>query len=383
VRTALLVLVLLLGASATAHAYPQWQFSSGTTRCASCHFSPVGGGLLSAYGRDEAGEELSTFHGDGTFLHGVGNVLPSWLALGGDLRGAFVANDVGDPGGPAVAVFPMQAELAARIGLPAGFSLSGVLGLRGQVRKPDEIVPDENYQPVTDSTLISREHYLMWRPAQTGIYARVGRFYAPFGLRLPEHIFYVRRDLGFNLMEESYNLSVGYFGAASELHVTAFAPDFVRHLGGTEWGGAAYYERHIFAATGMVGGQARVAVGDGVKRYIGGVVAKQYVEPLKTIFLAEANLVRSDFDAMDVGSTWSMVGLVGASLLPVRGTMVSIYGERSHSDLRVANAAWNAADLELTWFPYAHIEVQLLGRLQFPAGGDVARTLLAQVHYFL
>jgi hypothetical protein len=184
-------------------------------------------------------------------------------------------------------------------------------------------------------------------------------------------------------LEESYNLSVGYFGAASELHVTAFAPDFVRHLGGTEWGGAAYYERHILGDTGMIGGQARVAVGDGVNRYIGGVVAKQYVEPLRTIFLAEANLVLSDFSAMDVGSTWSMVSLVGASLLPVRGTMVSVYGERSHSDLRVANAAWNAADLELTWFPYAHFEVQVLGRLQFPAGGDVARTLLAQLHYFL
>ena len=34
---------------------------------------------------------------------------------------------------------------------------------------------------------ISREHYLMYRPEAMGIYARVGRFFAPFGLRLAEH----------------------------------------------------------------------------------------------------------------------------------------------------------------------------------------------------
>ena len=61
-RVALLVgavLGLLALAAGTAAAYPQLQFTTGATRCGECHVSPDGGGLLTDYGRDEAGETLS------------------------------------------------------------------------------------------------------------------------------------------------------------------------------------------------------------------------------------------------------------------------------------------------------------------------------------
>src|SRR5262249_55028109 len=154
---------------------------------------------------------------------------PDWLVLGGDLRGAFLLNDVQDPGGPTYAVFPMQAEMAASIALPDDLSLAGRVGLRGQGRKQDAMVPEQNYQPSTDSQLISSEHFVMWQPRWLSGYLKLGRFYAPFGLRLPEHIFYVRRDLGFDTMEESYNLTAGYTAERWELHATAFAPDLLRH----------------------------------------------------------------------------------------------------------------------------------------------------------
>src|SRR4029453_2911043 len=73
-----------------AQAYPMWQLSTGAARCNQCHYAPGGGGLLTSYGRDAVGEDLSTFGGDGAFLHGA-VTLPGWLAIGGDLRGAFVA----------------------------------------------------------------------------------------------------------------------------------------------------------------------------------------------------------------------------------------------------------------------------------------------------
>ncbi|MBC8132926.1 MAG: hypothetical protein H7X95_08085, partial [Deltaproteobacteria bacterium] len=83
---------------AAVQAYPQWQFTSGAIRCNQCHYSPAGGGLLTSYGRDAAGEDLSTFGGNGGLLHGLPRI-PSWLALGGDLRGALLARDVQDPNG--------------------------------------------------------------------------------------------------------------------------------------------------------------------------------------------------------------------------------------------------------------------------------------------
>src|SRR6266404_1505496 len=76
-----------------AAAYPQFQFSSGTARCAQCHFSPSGGGLLTSWGRDESGDSIS-MAGSGAFMHGAAT-LPEPLALGGDFRLVALMNDTG------------------------------------------------------------------------------------------------------------------------------------------------------------------------------------------------------------------------------------------------------------------------------------------------
>jgi len=352
-----LAVVLL---SADAHGYPQWQFSTGNTRCSNCHLSPTGGGLLSDDGREQAGEQLSSFGGDGALLHGAAGHAPDWLVLGGDMRGAFLVNDVQDPRGPSYAVFPMQAELAASVALPGGFSLAGRAGLRGQVRRPDAMIPDQNYQPITDSQLISSEHFVMWQPSSISAYIKLGRFYAPFGLRLPEHIFYVRRDLGFNLMEESYNLSAGYVAERWDLHVTAFAPDVLRHMGGTEWGGAVSFEHQILDDSAALGAQTKLASGVGVTRWITGGTAKAYVEALRTLWFGEADLIYNAFPA-GVGSTVQAVAIAGGSWFPERGAVVSIYAEHEQTDVRVRNARWEAGSVELSWFPYAHVELQATG----------------------
>ena len=365
----------------TAAAYPQWQLSSGSARCNECHYAPGGGGLITTYGRDAIGSELSTFEGNGALLHGKVSP-PSWLAVGADLRGAFVANGVQDPDGAAVAAFPMQADAAVRVAVPRGFSATASIGYLGQIRDNDATVPDDSFQPAGGSRFISREHYLSWQPASVGPYVRAGRFYAPFGLRFLEHVFYTRRDLGFDHLKETYNLSGGWTYPAWELHLTAFAPDFVRHMGSDEKGFAAYTERRFFGDTLAVGGQARLADGPGVTRYIYGAVGKYYLQPLRTLFLAEFDVAHLDVDGGALGVRTQMIGLGGLAVLPVRGLIVTLLGERNQVDIAVRDAAWTAADLLVNWFPYPHFEAQVMGRLQFPAGGAAAKTLFAQLHYF-
>jgi hypothetical protein len=365
----------------TAAAYPQWQLSTGTTRCNECHYAPGGGGLITTYGRDAIGSELSTFEGDGALLHGKVSV-PSWLAVGGDLRGAFVANGVQDPDGATAAAFPMQADAYARVAVPRGFSLSASLGYLGQVRDPELVVPTDSYQPSTASRLMSREHYLTWQPAAIGPYLRAGRFFAPFGLRFLEHVLYVRRDLGFDHLKETYNVSGGWTFPAWELHITAFAPDFVRRMGSDEKGLAVYHERRLLEDRLALGAQGRIADAPGVTRYIWGGVAKFYWQPLRTLFLAELDAVHLAFDGNAVGVRTQVIGLAGLAVLPVRGVIVTFLGERNQIDVKVRDAAWNAVNLLLNWFPYPHIEAQIMGRLQFPAGGQAAKALLAQLHYF-
>jgi hypothetical protein len=376
-------LVTVALAAPEAHAYPQWQLSTGAARCNQCHYAPAGSGLINAYGRDANGDELSTFQGNGAFLHGLVS-LPDFLAIGADLRGALVTQDVQDPiHGSQVHVFPMQADLEAHAALPLGFSLYGTLGARGRTRTSGDWVPTQNYQPISTSLLISREHWAMWQPEAQGPYVRVGRFFAPFGLRLAEHITYIRRDLGFNQLEESYNLSAGYIFSAWELHLTLFAPDFIRHIGSDEKGVTTYYEHRLLDDTIALGGQMRFAASDGLTRFILGAVAKAWVAPVKTLFFGEVDSVQLMFDSPIVGTREQIVAALGATVMPIRGIMFTALGERNQLDLEVRDSAWTAGSLLLNWFPYPHCEVQVMGRFELPGGGDVAKTFLAQIHYWL
>lgn len=372
---------VLLLSEGSASAYPQFQLSSGAARCNQCHYAPAGGGLLNSYGRDAVGDQLSTFGGNGAFAHGAVG-LPTWLALGADLRGAFVDNDVQDPAAPTVAVFPMQADLSTRIALPKGFSVSAIGGLRGQVRDPDLLVPIQNFQPVSTSELISREHYAMWEPEATGPYLRIGRFYAPYGLRMAEHILYINRDLGFDELQETYNVSGGIILPEAELHLTLFAPDFVRHIGSDEKGFAAYLETRLHDDTGAVAGQMRVAVAPGITKVMTGAVGKVYLERLRTQVFGEVDLVNQIFTDLDEVTRTQIVGAAGFAVFPTTGVMVTLLGERNQVDVQVQDA-WTAATGLINWFPYAHFELQLMGRLQFPTGGSAAQTLFFQIHYFL
>ena len=372
---------LIAATEGSARAYPQWQLTSGSVRCNECHYNPGGGGLINSYGRDAVGDQLSTFDGDGNLLHGKVTP-PRWLALGADLRGAFVANGVQDPNGATVAAFPMQADVGARVAIPRGISFMATVGLRGITRDPDVDVTGQELQPGSASRFISREHYAMWQPEAQGRYVRMGRFFAPYGLRFAEHVLYIRRDLGFDQLEETYNLSAGYTYQKWELHVTAFAPDFVRRIGSDEKGFAGMYERRLLDDRLALAGQARIADGPGATRFMWGGVGKLNVERLRTLFLAEVDVVHIRFDDPVVGWTMQVVGAAGVAVLPARGVVATLLAERNQIDVNVRGAAWTAATALVNWFPYPHFELQVMGRLQFPAGLPAAKTLFAQAHYF-
>ena len=62
---------------------------------------------------------------------------------------------------------------------------------------------------------------------------------------------------------------------------------------------------------------------------------------------------------------------------------MTILGERRQTDLRVSDTATNGGAFLVNWFPYAHVELEMMARLQAPSGGDTAKTLLLQLHYIL
>ncbi len=383
----LLFLLLSFAGARDAQAYPQFQFSSGTNRCSQCHQSPGGGGLLTSWGRDESGDTIS-LGGDGAFLHGL-VPLPSWLALGGDFRFAVLNNDVGSPDGSETAAFPMQGDLYARVAFGEAWSLNVIGGARGIVR-PDDTSPIGRLGTTLDR-FMSREHYVMWRPSATGPYARVGRFFAPYGLRFAEHVYYVRRYTGFNLYEETYNASGGYVADDWEAHATVFAPvptglpDGLRAIGPREFGATGYGELRL-AKIAAVAGQFRVGVGAAESQYQAGVVGKLWVEKGKLLLLGEADLIHKTFLGTSHADN-QLVSYTGVNLFPVRSLMLGIAYERFQEDLNVSYTGRNAYDFQLNFFPWAHCEVVFLGRYQLTGGGSLdggtARLAMLQLHYYL
>jgi hypothetical protein len=376
-RVVLPALLLVCAAPSLVQAYPQWQFSSGTSRCSQCHFSPVGGGLINDYGRTAAGDDLSTFKGSGEFLHGAIE-LPKWLALGADFRGAILRHDNGQPSRTEQHVFPMQADGYLRLLLGEGVSVSVTGGIRGQARADLGPFGADNALPASNSKLESREHYLMWRPSAQGPYVRAGRFFAPFGLRLAEHTTYIRRDVGNNLLQETYGLSAGILDKEWELHVTAFIPDFLRDFGSKEKGAAAMFEQRFEDAYAL-GVQARVGATDDATRFGGGAYGKAWVPSINTLFMAEADL----FHWQKGSGSNQLIGYAGPWIFPLKGVWLGAYGEVNQTDIKVKDTATTAINGQLNWFPYPHFEVIIQGRIQSPQGQGSTQTLLLQGHYFL
>ncbi len=386
--TGLIAAVVLLAGARQAAAYPQFQFSSGTNRCGQCHFAPSGGGLLTSWGRDESADTIS-LGGDGAFLHGLVSP-PAWLGIGGDFRLAALTNDVGSPTGPESAVFPMQADIYVRAAFTESLSLNVTGGIRGIERPSDGSIGGRLGAAADD--LMSREHYLMWRPSATGPYARVGRFFAPYGLRFVEHIYYVRRYTGFNLYEETYSASGGYVADEWELHLTGFAPvpttlpSPLRSIGPSESGAAGYGEVRL-AKMSALAGQFRVGIGSLESRYQVGAIGKLWVEKAKLLVLGEGDFIRQQFKTTPGYTQNQFVSYLGLNFYPIRGLMGAVAYERFQENLSVSTTARNAYDLQLNFFPWAHCEAVLLGRYQLTGSGatdgGTATLLMLQLHYYL
>ncbi|HEY6475452.1 MAG TPA: hypothetical protein VI456_02660 [Polyangia bacterium] len=386
-------LLLLVGLGGRAQAYPQFQFASGTTRCSQCHYSPDGGGLITSWGRDESGDTIS-LGGDGAFLHGLWEP-PSWLALGADIRVvAPLVNASGGPESPTLSVFPMQSDAYARFAFGDQVSLYLEGGIRGDVGY------DETFSNRIDSAtarLISNDHYLMWRPSATGPYVRAGKFFATYGLRFVEHVFFVQRYTGFDIYNETYNLAGGYVAENWELHLTLFAPppesfpDALQSVAPSSErlsGFAAYGEKR-FNSMAMLGLQARLGTSSEASSYQGGAVGKLWLEPAKLLVLGEADFIRK---TVSVGSGSSgqnqFVSYLGATFFPTRGLMAGVAYERFQEDLSVSGTGRNALDAEVNFFPWAHFELVGFARYQFFGPGAAndeatASLFMLQLHYYL
>lgn len=366
-------IVLALALPGRAHAYPQFQTALGSDRCTACHFSPAGGGLLNDFGRDEAGGTLSG-RGDGRLFHGAFDP-PEWFRLGGDFRSALLAKQLSGRD-PSYFVFPMQADVYTR--LAAGpISLNITVGLNGAARERTEGAGPLTY-------LVSRQHYLQYENADGEVTVRAGRFFPVFGVRSQDHTAYPRRYLDQSTLEEPYALEVGAHGGNWDAVVAGFVgnPVPLTGSGAKATGGTAYAERR-FDAT-VVAANARFAMTSDDRRVLLGAIGKHWLEGPGLMLIGELDLQRQSFTGL--GTTrLQLLGSAQVTKLLMPGYMIGATIQRWDPDISLGGASRNALQLDVQWFPYAHLEVHLLTRLE--ATGDEAthpdRLALLQLHYYL
>jgi hypothetical protein len=365
-RLLALAAAAVLATARPAEAYPQFQLSQGADTCRQCHFSPGGGGLLNAYGRDEAGSTLSTWDGSGGFAHGAWDP-PEAFQLGADLR--FLGGYRRDAAVAEPIYFPMQLEVYLRpqVG-PVSLYVAG--GLR----------------PARSGfSVASREHFLLYEPEEATWYVRAGRFYPVFGIRSQDHTAYPRRHLQMYLYEEPYGVAWGRFGADSELHLSAFTVS-PPALGTNQSSGvAAYWERRDAGGTAAYALQTRLSASATDRRGWLGALYKRWLPGPRLMLLAEADAGVQAFADTDQGPRLQALGSLGATYFAARGLLVGGTLQAFDPDLRLRASGRHAAQVDVQWLPIPHLELHLLvrGEVVGLALDEPGLLIAAQLHYYL
>jgi len=198
-RWCLLILILVFLESESL-GYPS-NTRYGYSSCRTCHVSPTGGGVLTAYGKS-TGDETATwsYEGESEFLHGAVKP-PSWFSIGGDSRTVFFKYD--SEKYKLKKTIPMQTDGELAILLSDQIALVGSAGVYGEERE---------FQ--------SRRHYLLLTP-NPAFTLRFGKFFPAYGIMGPDHTAITRKTLGFEQGFESYNLEASLTGKKGEVFITA------------------------------------------------------------------------------------------------------------------------------------------------------------------
>jgi hypothetical protein len=187
--------LLFLTWSSTSQAYP-WMIRHGFAKCASCHTDPMGGETLTGFGRVMSDTTLSTRYDGGKDPGKKAELFfaleePRALSLGGSLR-VMTALYQFQPGAK-VTAFPMQMDAYGELRPVARLRIGGSIG----ASKVPFNSPYATAAQITKNNAgnqynaVSRSHWIGY-DITDDILVRAGRLNLPFGMRIPEHVMWVR-----------------------------------------------------------------------------------------------------------------------------------------------------------------------------------------------
>ncbi len=389
----LVVLVaMLVGAPRDAHAYA-WMIRHAYTQCATCHADPVGGGLLTPYGRAQ-GEILLRMRYSappdaepGALAEPLWGLvrLPNAVLLGGDAR--FAALRIMPSGSPAQSRFiVMQADAEAQVtvGRVRGNGSIGYVSEGGSGAALTRSLP-------SDPKLVSRVH---WVGVDLGkddeVLLRAGRMNLPFGLRAIEHTSFVRAETRTDTnASQSYGLEADYHRGALRAGGMLIAGNFAVSPDRFRSRGYAAFAEYALSSVAAVGVTSMVTNAKldasyltPTWRHAHGAFAR-YSPIRMAVVSAEWDFLFTSRPTPDT-NTLGGVGLLQVDVEPIQGLHVGPSVEFAAKDFASTSSfgLWGS----VWWFflPHADVRLDLVGRsVGTPTGSANAITAIAQAHVYL
>jgi hypothetical protein len=104
------------------------------------------------------------------------------------------------------ATFPMEFEVYGAYHPASNVTAYLDLGVQGQKLLPD----GETYASAAEKRAWVRETFVMLHDLPGSQYVRAGRFFQPYGWRIPDHTAYTRRDTGFDQNRQAFGVEWGH-----------------------------------------------------------------------------------------------------------------------------------------------------------------------------
>lgn len=331
------LLMLLLGLlfyatiSGSAFAYPQY-VGRGQFHCMDCHYSPTGGGLTNAWGRQsrevhfEADQLLGANpddwwgHADASFDTDT-SPQPEALSPG-------VIFDVG-----AEARLLSLVDGATKVVIPMLFE-AGAVATYGRLQVYGTASSRKGF-PGLPLVVHSREHWLAYAFSDEML-LRAGRLVLPFGLRIPDHTQFVRQDMGFGPWNQSYGLELDWTGEAMSLSLATYGGDLPATPARLRERGVAVRTTYLFGERLQLGLGARLSRND-VQDSLGFSGSMRWQIASEGYLLAELAHARKQA-TLDNSTLRTTTGYVRAGFFVL--PELDIYIEWGHRQVR--EASWLA-----------------------------------------
>lgn len=369
----LLSVIALLLITENAQAYT-WMMRKGYAKCETCHTDPSGGELLTHFGRVQSDVALSQRWGEADepprdiakFLFGVDE--PDSLRLGGSFRYMTFLAQLADE--TSVSSFPMQADLYGqyRIGrFIAGASLGAARSTQFGTKHTAAAQLTTN-NGATDFNILSRWHYIGWE-VNEAITLRAGRINLPYGLRIPEHVMWVRESTRTDReSDQQHGLALAYSEGA-------WRGEFMLSLGNyqvnpdnfRERGYSGYLEYLFTPELGIGLNSLMMYSGDDRLNPQGTDLFRTATGAMARAVIVEPVVVMGEFDVLTrSGASLGYTGLLQVDYEPLQGLHVVGTGElldEGQRDGAVAADGFGSPKLggwlSAVWFPLPHFDVRL------------------------